>query len=58
MGAYKPGEIKELTRFVKPKYGILTKIGPAHLEYFGSIKNIQKLNLNLLKHFQKTGLQY
>jgi UDP-N-acetylmuramoyl-tripeptide--D-alanyl-D-alanine ligase len=34
MGAYKKGEIKELCDFVHPRYGILTKIGTAHLESF------------------------
>lgn len=56
MGAYKPGEIKELTRFVKPKYGILTKIGPAHLEYFGSIKNIQKTKFELIEALPEDGI--
>ena len=32
MGAYVRGEIKGLCKFVKPKYGILTRIGQAHLE--------------------------
>ena len=42
MGAYKIGEIKELCDLVHPKYGILTKIGKAHLELFGSVENISK----------------
>lgn len=39
MGAFKRGEIKELCNLVKPKYGILTRIGEAHLESFGSLEN-------------------
>ena len=42
MGAYVPGEIKKLCRMVHPKYGILTKIGTAHLESFKTRENIQK----------------
>ena len=38
MGAFKRGEIKELCDLVHPTYGILTKIGVAHLESFGSQK--------------------
>ena len=34
MGAFKKGEIKKLTKIVNPKYGIITKIGKAHLESF------------------------
>ena len=41
MGAYKVGEIKELCDLVKPKYGILTKIGTAHIEIFGSQKYLK-----------------
>ena len=36
MGAYKEGDIKKICDFVHPKYGILTIIGDAHLESFGS----------------------
>ena len=40
MGAYVKGEIKGLCKLIKPKYGILTTIGTAHLETFGSEENI------------------
>ena len=36
MGAYVKGEIKGLCKLVKPQYGILTRLGTAHLESFGS----------------------
>ncbi len=38
MGAYRRGDIAELCELVKPKIGILTAIGPAHLERFGSLE--------------------
>jgi UDP-N-acetylmuramoyl-tripeptide--D-alanyl-D-alanine ligase len=41
MGAYREGEIAELCRFVKPTIGVLTAIGPAHLERFGSLEAIK-----------------
>ena len=51
MGACKKGEIKELCDLVHPKYGIITSIGLAHLETFGSEETIQKTkfesNINL-----------
>ena len=34
MGAYRRGDIKELCDFVHPTVGILTAIGPQHLERF------------------------
>ena len=40
MGAYVKGEIKGLCKLVKPQYGILTRLGTAHLESFGSEQNI------------------
>ena len=42
MGANHPGEIKELCKIVEPDYGIITNIGYAHLEGFGSYENIIK----------------
>ena len=42
MGAYKEGEIAELSRFVRQSIGVLTAIGPAHLERFGSMEAIRR----------------
>lgn len=56
MGAYKVGEIKELCDLVKPKYGILTKIGTAHIEIFGSQKNIQKGKFELIESLPHDGI--
>ena len=49
MGAYKRGEIKKLCDMVHPKYGILTRIGLAHLETFGSAENIMKTKFELIE---------
>ena len=40
MGADKVGDIEYLMDFVKPKYGIVTSIGPQHLNTFHSLDNI------------------
>ncbi|HOO67857.1 MAG TPA: UDP-N-acetylmuramoyl-tripeptide--D-alanyl-D-alanine ligase [Bacilli bacterium] len=56
MGAYKMGEIKQLCDFVHPKYGILTRIGTAHLESFGSQENIQKGKFELIESLPSDGV--
>lgn len=40
MGANHPGEIKTLCEIADPDFGIITNIGHAHLEGFGSYENI------------------
>ncbi len=37
LGCDHPGEIADLCRIAQPQIGILTKISPAHLQYFGSL---------------------
>lgn len=55
MGAFKQGEIKELCDFVHPKYGILTKIGTAHMDSFGSQENIQSGKFELIENLPTDG---
>lgn len=40
MGASKPGDIRHLCEIALPDYGIVTNIGPAHLEGMGSIDGV------------------
>ena len=56
MGAFKLGRIKLLCNLVKPKYGIITSIGAAHLETFGSRENIQKGKFELIESLPSDGL--
>ena len=56
MGAFKRGEIKELCDLIKPQYGILTTIGTAHLESFGSRENIQKAKFELIDSLPNDGI--
>ena len=55
MGAYVKGEIAGLCKLVKPKYGILTTIGTAHLESFGSEENIIKGKFELIESLPAYG---
>lgn len=56
MGACKKGEIKELCDLVHPKYGILTRVGLAHLETFGSEEAIQQTKFELIESLPSDGL--
>ena len=55
MGATKLGDIKEICDIVNPKIGIITAIGPQHLESFKSIENIIKTKFELMDSVNKNG---
>ncbi|MFN3265388.1 MAG: UDP-N-acetylmuramoyl-tripeptide--D-alanyl-D-alanine ligase [Deinococcales bacterium] len=40
MGIDRIGEMNELMELVAPNVGVVTAVGPAHIEFFGSIQNI------------------
>jgi len=40
MGANHIGDIKELCEIAEPNYGVITNVGKAHMEGFGSFQNI------------------
>ena len=42
MGMNHFGEIKRLTEIAKPDVGLITSLSEAHLEYFGSLRNVAK----------------
>lgn len=40
MGAKQPGDIRQICDLVHPQMGIITAVGPQHLQTFGSIENV------------------
>lgn len=50
MGANKPGDIQELAEIAEPTHGIITNIGRAHLEGFGSLEGVVRTKTELYKH--------
>ena len=55
MGANHPGEIAFLCKIAKPDYGMITNIGKAHLEGFGSIEGVKKTKKELFDHLKTHG---
>lgn len=55
MGANHPGEIKILTEIACPDYGIITNVGKAHLEGFGSFEGVKKTKAELYDYILKSG---
>lgn len=52
MGANKQGDIKFLCDTALPTDGLITNIGPAHLEGFGSVANVAKEKLELFNSIE------
>lgn len=55
MGASHPGEIKFLCEIVEPDYGIITNVGKAHLEGFGSFEGVIKTKGELYDFLRQKG---
>ncbi|MDX8338484.1 UDP-N-acetylmuramoyl-tripeptide--D-alanyl-D-alanine ligase [Draconibacterium sp. IB214405] len=53
MGANHPGEIAELCQIADPDFGIITNIGRAHLEGFGSFEGVIKTKGELYEYLYK-----
>ena len=53
MGAKNIGDIKEITDIVKPTFGLLTAIGPQHLDTFKTVENVAKTKLELVDSLPK-----
>lgn len=55
MGANHPGEIKQLCDIAEPNFGLITNIGKAHIEGFGSFENIRKTKGELYDFIREHG---
>ena len=53
MGASHIGEIRTLCLIARPDYGIITNIGTAHIEGFGSFDGVVKAKTELYEHLRK-----
>ncbi|MEE0928301.1 MAG: UDP-N-acetylmuramoyl-tripeptide--D-alanyl-D-alanine ligase [Acutalibacteraceae bacterium] len=55
MGAKNVGDIKEICDIVHPDMGLITSVGPQHLETFKSIDNVFKTKFELFDAVSKKG---
>ena len=54
MGASHPGDINELVHIVAPNYGLITNVGCAHLEGFGSFEGVLHTKGELYDYLRHT----
>ncbi|SFF44765.1 UDP-N-acetylmuramoyl-tripeptide--D-alanyl-D-alanine ligase [Thermoflexibacter ruber] len=55
MGANHVGDIQELCAIAEPNFGLITNIGQAHLEGFGSFEGVLRAKSELYDHLLKRG---
>jgi UDP-N-acetylmuramoyl-tripeptide--D-alanyl-D-alanine ligase len=55
LGTNQPGEIARLAEICKPDIGVITNIGPAHLEGLGTLDGVMHEKGSLLAHLKTDG---
>ena len=55
VGMSKPGEIKNLTKLIKPHLGVITNIGEAHLENFKNLRGIANAKSEIIQNIVEGG---
>jgi UDP-N-acetylmuramoyl-tripeptide--D-alanyl-D-alanine ligase len=55
LGMNHAGEIDRLGAICKPTIGVITNVGPAHLEFLGSVAGVARAKAELLAHISPEG---
>ncbi len=55
LGMNHPGEIRRLGKMCQPDFGLITNIGPAHLEGLGAIEDVMTAKAELLENIKEDG---
>lgn len=59
MGASHPGDIQELCEIAQPNQGLITNVGKAHLQGFGSLQGVIETKTELYRYLmQRNGMIY
>lgn len=56
MGAKQPNDVKEICDIVHPEIGVVTAVGPQHLESFKTIERVQQTKFELIDALPSDGL--
>ncbi len=58
MGARNVGDIREICDLAKPKHGVVTAVGPQHLESFKSLENVVRTKFELIDSLPPDGMAF
>ena len=58
VGMSHPGELKSLCELLLPDWGVITRIGPVHIEFFDSVEAIAREKGTLLRALPANGLAF
>ncbi len=56
LGMNHPGEIRRLSEICGPDFGIITNIGPAHLEGLGTVQDVMAAKGELIENIKENGV--
>ena len=58
MGARHVGDIREMCRLVHPQLGLLTSVGPQHLDTFRTVERVAKTKYELIEALPPDGMSF
>jgi len=56
VGTNHPGELAPLCGLLKPTWGVVTNVGPVHIEFFGSVESIAREKAEVLRCLPPDGV--